>query len=52
MNHNMFAALLFAMLSGMHPEETVPEGSNPPDEPAAAQQALPETEHPPVLSAL
>ncbi len=48
MNHNMFAALLFAMLSGMQPENTQPKESPPPDEPA--QQALPEAEHPPVFS--
>ncbi len=29
MNQNMFAALLFAMLSGMHPEEPAPESSKP-----------------------
>ncbi len=29
MNQNMFAALLFAMLSGMHPEEPAPEDSKP-----------------------
>lgn len=29
MNQNMFAALLFAMLAGMHPEEPAPEDGKP-----------------------
>ncbi len=29
MNQNMFAALLFAMLAGIHPEEPAPEDGKP-----------------------
>ena len=29
MNQNMFAALLFAMLAGMHPAEPAPEDRTP-----------------------
>lgn len=40
MNHNMFAALLFAMLAGMHPEETAPEDSKPQSPLASAEPEI------------
>lgn len=48
MNHNMFAALLFAMLSGMQPENSPKNESKPPKD--AAKKTCPEPEHSPVRS--
>ncbi len=46
MNQNMFAALLFAMLSGMHPEEAAPENSKPQSTLASANTETEPAEEP------